>query len=161
MLLLNTGIDFSSPADSCILFAWWKWVDKYGCPSPHTTFDDDNSETFNSFTWIDEPKNQLHHEIISHKESIPWNRYLSPRIDSKESIPPAYVAWRPVRNPGSGVLKSLKIRALYSHMKETPRRRITASRLYLNKWYIQEPTNQLGLLRSHPPLSTPSFWTDI
>ncbi len=24
MLLFNAGIDFSSPADSCILFAWWK-----------------------------------------------------------------------------------------------------------------------------------------
>ncbi len=41
---------FHPPPTSAILFAWWKWILGVSFPT-HTTYDDENSEIFNSFTW--------------------------------------------------------------------------------------------------------------
>ncbi len=68
---------------------------------------------------------------IEHYRAQICKRFRSPGIDSKESIPPTYVAWRAgtsnrivvhARQDGNrflGSLKGLQILALYSNWDET------------------------------------------
>jgi hypothetical protein len=79
MFIFKEGIDFSSPADSCHIFCVLEMCCPIqGCPPPHTTNEDDNSEIFNASHIMDISKNQFHNVI-----------YFLHGIDSVELMPGA------------------------------------------------------------------------
>ncbi len=95
MLIHNADIDFHPLPTAGIFFACWNYVDQQGWMYfPHTqytVYDNDTSEIFNSFTWIDVSKNQLHNRTVMEFINNLWGLGTEQEKGCRTG-PPSYTA---------------------------------------------------------------------